>query len=927
MSYSPGSLIKARGREWVVLPESLPPLLMARPIGGSEAEICGIHTELEDVELSSFSTPTLQDQGDYRSGRLLRDAVRLSSRNVAGPFRSFGRIAVEPRPYQLVPLLMALQQDPVRILIADDVGIGKTVEALLIARELLDRGEIQSLAVLCPPHLTEQWQRELSEKFHLEAERVLPSTAPRLERGLRVGQTLFERHPITVVSLDFIKSDRRRDDFIRTAPDLIIVDEAHSCASAAEQRGGQHQRHQLVLRLAQQPQRHLILVTATPHSGHDHAFRSLLSLLDPEFARMPEDLSRTEAEAWRRRLAKHLVQRKRADIRAYLEQDTPFPERLEARPEPSYTLSAGYAKLLDKVLDYARELVQDPSGDDKHVRVRYWAALALLRSVASSPKAAHAALSNRAVVADAENKEDVEVMGERTVLDLDETDSELDITPGAEVDGGVSEKSRLRQLAKEALALSGEQDHKLQGMIPLVRELLKEGHPTIVFCRFIQTAHYVAEHLIKALGTGVSVEAVTGMQSPAERELAVQRLAEQPQRVLVATDCLSEGINLQNHFSAVLHYDLAWNPTRHEQREGRVDRYGQPKAVVKTVTYFGANNPVDGVVLDVLLRKHKVIRSTLGVSVPVPMDNKQVIEAVMSSMLIRDTRRSEMQSLFSVLDLEPLDVQWQNAAERERRSRTLFAQHAIKPEEVAKQLSMVRQAMGFGVQVARFVQDTLETHGGTVQVNAGQYRLDFSPLPRALKDLLPSAGMVGRFELPVQEGEVYLSRTHPVVETLASYLLEGALDPLSQSKAKRVGVIASQEVKQLTTLLLLRLRYQLKTTSRTKVSLQLAEEVHSVAFSGTPDDPQWLNEEAVEQLWRVRPSQNLPLAQAQEFASFILDDLGALEPFFEELALERAVLFEQAHKAVREAANLRIRYETDPILPVDVVGIYIMVPR
>jgi len=101
---------------------------------------------------------------------LLREAARLSTRAAAGPFRSFARIAVEPRPYQLVPLMMALRLDPVRLLIADDVGIGKTIEAALVARELLDRGEIQRLAVLCPPHLAEQWQKELAEKFHIETE-------------------------------------------------------------------------------------------------------------------------------------------------------------------------------------------------------------------------------------------------------------------------------------------------------------------------------------------------------------------------------------------------------------------------------------------------------------------------------------------------------------------------------------------------------------------------------------------------------------------------------------------------------------------------------------------------------------------------------------------------------------------------------------
>ena len=133
---------------------------------------------------------------------------------------------------------MALKLDPVRLLIADDVGIGKTIEAALIARELLDRGEIARLAVLCPPHLAEQWQAELRDKFHIDAELVLPGTVARLERGLPSGESLFDGYPYVVVSTDFIKSDRRRDDFLRACPELVIVDEAHTCASGRRRRGG-----------------------------------------------------------------------------------------------------------------------------------------------------------------------------------------------------------------------------------------------------------------------------------------------------------------------------------------------------------------------------------------------------------------------------------------------------------------------------------------------------------------------------------------------------------------------------------------------------------------------------------------------------------------------------------------------------------------
>jgi len=270
---SPGTLIHARGREWVVLPESSEELLLVRPVGGLDEEITGIMPAIEPVASSSFPLPTPADVGDFTSGRLLRDAARLSTRAAAGPFRCFGRIAAEPRPYQLVPLMMALRLDPVRLLIADDVGIGKTIEAALIARELLDRGEIGRFTVLCPPHLAEQWQRELSQKFHIDAELVLSGTIQRLEQGLPIGVSVFDRYRFTVVSTDFIKSTRRADDFILKCPEMVIVDEAHGCTLAEGIGRGRQQRFDLLRRIASEQDRHLLLVTATPHSGKEEAFR------------------------------------------------------------------------------------------------------------------------------------------------------------------------------------------------------------------------------------------------------------------------------------------------------------------------------------------------------------------------------------------------------------------------------------------------------------------------------------------------------------------------------------------------------------------------------------------------------------------------------------------------------------------------------
>ncbi|MCC6776423.1 MAG: DEAD/DEAH box helicase [Hyphomicrobiales bacterium] len=940
-TFAVGSLVRARGREWVVLPDSQDEMLVLRPLGGTEDEVTGIYLPLETVEPASFGLPDPDDAGDDRSCRLLRDAVRLGFRSSAGPFRSFARIGVEPRPYQLVPLLMALKLDPVRLLIADDVGIGKTIEAGLIARELLDRNEIKRMVVLCPPHLAEQWQSEMRTKFHLDAEVVLPGTVGRLERQrrLRLDQSIFDVYPFLIVSIDYIKSDRRRADFLRAYPEFVIVDEAHTCAFGEGSRG-RHQRYSLVKSLAGDPDRHLVLVTATPHSGKEESFRSLLSLLNPGFADLPGDLTGPRNEPHRRRLAEQFVQRRRGDIRHYLKVDTPFPQRQER--EVGYRLTPEYRKLFERALAYARETVLD--GDDNHhrQRVRWWSALALLRSLGSSPAAAAATLRTRAATADTRTSDEANDVGQRIVLDLDDDDTaeRMDVAPGSDIgelaDDQSRNRRRLLEMAREAEALRGNSDEKLRQAVPLIQSLLDDGFSPIVFCRFIPTAEYLAAELRDRLKRGVTVEAVTGTLPPAEREARVEALGQAGKRVLVSTDCLSEGINLQQHFDAVMHYDLSWNPTRHEQREGRVDRYGQPKATVRVVTYYGLDNQIDGIVLDVLIRKHKSIRNSLGVSVPVPVESNDVIEAIFEGLLLRERSGSVTSYLpgfeeFFKPKREALFSDWDSVAERERRSRTMFAQESIKVDEVARELRAVRSAIGSGVDVERFTIEALRAHGAAISKN-GVVTFDLREVPDAIRDLVDLKRrdrFSARFELPAPDGAVFLSRTHPIVEGLAAHVMDTALDPLVDGIARRAGAIRTTLVQTRTTLLLLRFRFDIRVTGAgVEGGLPLlAEDVGLVAFEGAPASARWIDAATANALLDARPDANIDPRQASEFVRRVTSAVDQLRPHIDEVARRRGDELLDAHRRVREAARIRgVRYSIEPKLPPDVLGIYVYLP-
>jgi superfamily II DNA or RNA helicase len=927
-----GSIVTCRDRIWIILPAENSDVVRLRPLSGKEDQICGIYRPLalEAIAPAKFPLPQPETIQDRTAMQLLMDAARLSLRSGAGPFRCLGRLSVRPRPYQLVPLLMALRLSTVRLLVADDVGIGKTIEAGLIARELLDRGEVKRLAVLCPPQLCDQWQRELQEKFQIDAVVIRSGTASKLERAKPESAAhIFEYYRHIIVSLDYAKSERRRASFITHCPDLVIVDEAHTCTRVNSEATAVQQRHQLIQKIAE-TDRHLVLLTATPHSGIEASFLSLLGLLKPEFAQLNLDSLTEQA---RSHLANHFVQRRRADVKLWLGNETPFPVR-EALELP-YRLTKEYRSLFENVYDLARGLVKtaDDSLSYAQRRGRYWSALALIRCVMSSPAAAIATLTRQASKAVSTNELvsdlDEELLS-AYVHDPTEQEQAVDAAPTVVVEQGQQfygdpERRKLKAFVQEAAKLQGEKDHKLHKAIATVESLLKDGFNPIVWCRYIATANYVATALKKLeKSSHVRVLAITGEQSEDERESYLADLQSASQRVMVATDCLSEGVNLQEHFSAVIHYDLPWNPNRLEQREGRVDRYGQTVPVVKTYLLYGQDNPVDGAVLDVLIRKAVQIHKSLGITVPVPMDSASVTEAVFKSLFDRATDAVQL-SLLDLLNDEDSAVElhksWDQAVEREKISRTRFAQRAIKPEEVERELIDSDEILGNEQDVERFVQSACSRlNFGLIQKKQGWL---LPTPPEFLQPLLGNKSRLLTFTTPAPEGVEYVGRNHPLVEGLARYILEDALLDTKDPIAARCGFTTTDAVQKRTTLLLLRLRHLLDSPNQTL----LAEECAVVGFTGSPSHPLWLSpQETTSLLQQATPISDVPQAIKQMELQELLGRITELEPDLELFAGVRSRELSQSHRRVRAITKEGQILQVKPQLPMDILGVYILQP-
>ena len=916
LNFSPGDLVRARGREWVSLPAPRPDVLALRPLSGNETDVVILDPalELSTVEAARFDLPDDARPTVQAKAALLADALRLTLRRGAGPFRSAAQLAFEPRTYQLVPLLMALRLQVPRLLIADDVGIGKTIEAGLILRELMDRGEVDAFSVLCPPHLVDQWIIELKDRFGIDAVPVTSGTAARLERNLPLAQTLFDAYPFTVVSLDYIKAEKRREGFARSCPDFVIVDEAHACVGTHK---GKQQRFDLLQGLAKDPERRIVMLTATPHSGNEEAFGRLLSLIDQEFASVDFDNAR-----YRERLARHYVQRRRVDlIEGDWDEDRSFPKH--ETTEFSYRLSAEHLAFQETVLDYCLSVVSKVGDEKRDQRLAFWGTLALMRCVGSSPAAALSALRNRA-------SNEAERL-EPQIYDEDGDDEDaIDVEPNTIFENDPA----LQILLDHAADLLNVKDPKLDALISALKPLIKDGANPVVFCRYLASAEHVRAGLRKAFPK-LNIEAVTGELTPDERrdrvsEMAIEDGEKDVQRILVATDCLSEGINLQQLFDAVVHYDLSWNPTRHQQREGRVDRFGQPAELVRSIMMFSPDSAIDGAVLDVILRKAEEIRKVTGVTVPLPDERGPVTDALMAAMMLRRGGHKQLTFDLRLNDgTQVMEARWRDASENEKRSRARFAQNAMKPAEVAPEWNKVKGLLGSPDDARLFVERAMSRFGVPLEKKRSLYIAHVHALQESLREKLGQRGLVKSVKLataePAPSGTSLLTRTHPLTASLAESLVEASLDQeaLPDLGIGRVGAWPTPAVSAMTRVVLLRIRYKLTIHAR-REKLLLAEEAALIALQG---DRIVASSDAAREILNTPATADLaPIARDRmtNAAKSELPELlvGPLATFVNERTAELV----EDHSRLRAAAGSASRVSVEAILPPDVIGMFVLMP-
>lgn len=938
-SFQPGSLVECRGRNWVVLPSTDPDLLRLKPLGAGDHEETGIWLPLggrdQQVVSSDFARkhPIAKEQiGELGTARHLRDSARFAFRSASGPFRCLGKLGVRPRSYQIVPLIMALRQSddlraiPVRLLIADDVGIGKTIEALLILSELLERGEVRRFAVLCPPHLCDQWQSELRDKFGIEAVIIRSSTQSRLDREIQGDASVYDYYPWQIISMDYIKQESRQATFLAQCPEFVIVDEVHTCSSAAGVDHAQQKRHELIKALSRKPGQSLVLLTATPHSGKPEQFQSLLGLLREDFEHFrPDDVEQ------RKVVARHFVQRRRADIRRFLTEDTPFARRIPVEIE--YRMTTEYREVFDDLHDFliARLKRRAKDGEGQYM-FQMLGVMTLLSGVSSSPQQGIEMLRLRLKEAAGEDGASSDLDAGTEPESMAQAVSILQESKWTD-----SEVAQLHEFATRLETLAGSGDAKFDALLRQVKAWHAKGMNSVVFCRFIATAEAVAARLRTELGHSEKnprVQVVTSEKVDEERRELIERMKEWPKAVLVATDCISEGINLQEQFQAVAHYDLPWNPNRIEQREGRVDRYGQSAPSVEVAPVYSPDNPMDARFMEVLYKKVAEIHQGTGVVLSFT-DNQTFLRAMISSVRERRTGQGDLLDEAGIETRRQFQQELEDGVEKEKISRSRFAQHAIHPEELEQDLKQCDQAIGSPAELCAFVIEVLPRYFGVQvsEVRPMDLRISTMNLPSFLREHLPPGDKVQvSFNSPTPRGFQYLGRNHRFIERLCEYLLGQALENRGGTFPARASVLYSNAVSEFTTICLFRVRNVIRSAARAG-NVLVSEETLLWGYVGDLASEAFLSQERCEALLQETvPTANRPLSTQWDAVQMQLDELATTTARrrFEAVALDRAELLIEAHDRFRKAMDGRKRKSflpVEPILPMDLLGVYLLSPE
>lgn len=599
-------------------------------------------------------------------------------RTLQAPFRS----GIEIEDYQLDPLVRAVQMPRVSLLIADDVGMGKTIEAGLVAQELITRHRARSVLVVCPAALQVQWRDQMRDKFGLEFRIVDADLMKclRRERGIHVNP--WTHFPRLITSIDFIKRDRPLRLLREILPtegqvkyprpfDILIVDEAHNIAPTGRAKYATDSQRTRAIRMSAPHFEHKLFISATPHNGYTESFTALLELLDDQrFAR--------GVEPDRAQLGAVMVRRMKSELKTTWDGKPRFPAReVRAMPVP-YTDDEKQVHAWLKEYARSRQERVEATHDAERYATEFVLKL-LKKRLFSSPAAFHLTLKRHLETL---NKKARASLAKPTRASLEQSFARMDeeyadddeyeesLTDAAAISTQLlseittAERALLKKMQDWSENNQGRADSKARTLLDWLRRIVKPNgrwsdERVIIFTEYRATQNWLYNLLVAdGLAGNERVMMLYGGMETDKRENIKAAFQADPSksnvRILLATDAASEGIDLQNHCHRLVHYEIPWNPNRMEQRNGRLDRHGQKRDVEiyhfvsegyqRTAVEEYAASELDAD-LEFLMRaveKVEQIREDLGKVGPVIAE--QVEEYMLGNRRRLDTSRAEREN-------------------------------------------------------------------------------------------------------------------------------------------------------------------------------------------------------------------------------------------------------------------------------------------
>lgn len=824
----PGSEVFARGLRWeVVSSQGMGPQTLYR-LRGLESAVLGYEIDLlhpfETIEpvqhaLRPDRAAPLINWLVYHQAFLLEQALGPGALLSIQP----GRLRLEP--YQLVPVLRAIRMSRVRLLLADGVGLGKTIQAGMVITELVARRLAHRILIVSPAGpLLQQWQVEMRDRFGLRMEVIDRARLEEIRRSTESGSNPFDHLPLGLVSLDFLKQERVLDQLERASYDVIVIDEAHHCtdAGAAPDREDS-QRRRLAEVLARQCDA-LLLLTATPHDGHDRSFASLCELLDPSLV---DGRGSLRSERYRshvvRRLKKHIFATESGNAGG---KKPLFPERVVTPipVTPDRAQHPAFMELQRKLLELVAPELNRAFRNRSYSDVLAW--IALLKRSVSSVLACEQTL---AVVAErfqhflsgaVEQQElrrqristlrdynrklerygsiTAEEEQERSLLEAEDIAQQLaalqrEIRRGsyqqAKISDVVAHLDELVELAEAARC----QDPKLDVLAETIREIRgKEPKANILIYSEYVDSQRAAVARLKEANLG-AVMTMSGEDDEKTRSAITERFRSQENLILVSTDTAAEGLNLHQRCHHLIHLELPFNPNRLEQRNGRIDRYGQTRE--PQVRYLYLRGTFEERILLRLIAKYEKQRArltfvpnTLGLSA-----SGEALQARLLKGLIEEDQKlfREEPALFNLLEedenagadeatrelLEEIDRSLHGYREAARSNAWLGDAGLNAEAQLLKEADQARRegSRSGPVDLARFVCDAIRLDGGEVTGNLNDLYFTVQIPPQwahGLEDLPgydPAARLLRlttRLEVTADEQQNsvgYLGRAHPLV--------------------------------------------------------------------------------------------------------------------------------------------------------------------